>query len=500
MNRRSPSSALAAPMRSSSSAAVAVSVPLGQRALDSQHVPMSPYGFRGSRGGRWGQPGRLSHGDVVLGTDMCAGYPAGVERPEMITSRQASTTPHGAASADRFDPRHARLLPVQGRRRPGDLRGQGEVAAEPAVELLPEPRRAAAPHGADGGERRDRRVDRGPQRGRGAHARVLADQAARAPVQRPLPRRQELPVPRRHPRPGVAPAHGHAGPQAQGRPLLRPVRPRLRHPGDARPAAADLPGAHLQRRRVPTPRAARPALPQVPHRDVPRAVRRRDRQARSTTGSSPSCASSSTATPTRSSTGSRPQMREAADAQEYERAARFRDRLDLGAQGHREAADGRRAQRGPRRRRHRRRRPRGRRCRSSTSAGAGSSAATGFVLDKAEDLTPGELVDRMLERLYAEDPAQGIPKMVLVPTEPAELAAPREVAVGAAGQLRRDPRAPAGRQAGAARDRRAERQGGVHPPPAAPGDATTTAGPGPSTSCRTTSACPTPRCGSSATT
>jgi excinuclease ABC subunit C len=46
----------------------------------------------------------------------------------------------------------------------------------------------------------------------------------------------------------------------------------------------------------------------------------------------------------------------------------------------------------------------------------------GFVLDKAEDLTPGELVDRTLEHLYAEDPPQGVPKLVLVPTEPAELA------------------------------------------------------------------------------
>ena len=57
---------------------VAVGVPLGERSLDAQHVRMSPYGFRGSGGGRWGQPGRLTHGDVVLGTDMYAGYPAGV--------------------------------------------------------------------------------------------------------------------------------------------------------------------------------------------------------------------------------------------------------------------------------------------------------------------------------------------------------------------------------------------------------------------------------------
>ena len=44
----------------------------------------------------------------------------------------------------------------------------------------------------------------------------------------------------------------------------------------------------------------------------------------------------------------------------------------------------------------------------------------GFILDKAEDLTPGGLVDRVLELLYGEIPAMGIPKMVLVPCEPAE--------------------------------------------------------------------------------
>src|SRR5687768_15696037 len=39
----------------------------------------------------------------------------------------------------------------------------------------------------------------------------------------------------------------------------------------------------------------------------------------------------------------------------------------------------------------------------------------GFVLDKVEDLTPGGLVNRILEALYGEDPPQGVPKQVLVP-------------------------------------------------------------------------------------
>jgi excinuclease ABC subunit C len=40
----------------------------------------------------------------------------------------------------------------------------------------------------------------------------------------------------------------------------------------------------------------------------------------------------------------------------------------------------------------------------------------GFVVDKVEALTPGGLIDRILEDLYGEDPPQGVPKQVLVPT------------------------------------------------------------------------------------
>ena len=42
----------------------------------------------------------------------------------------------------------------------------------------------------------------------------------------------------------------------------------------------------------------------------------------------------------------------------------------------------------------------------------------GFVLDKVEDLTPGELVGNVLEGLYYDPPPMGIPKQVLVPTDP----------------------------------------------------------------------------------
>jgi len=46
----------------------------------------------------------------------------------------------------------------------------------------------------------------------------------------------------------------------------------------------------------------------------------------------------------------------------------------------------------------------------------------GFVLDKVEELTPGKLIDRILEHLYGEDPPQGVPKQVLVPVEPEDQA------------------------------------------------------------------------------
>jgi excinuclease ABC subunit C len=46
---------------------------------------------------------------------------------------------------------------------------------------------------------------------------------------------------------------------------------------------------------------------------------------------------------------------------------------------------------------------------------------TGFVLDKVEELTPGRLVDRILEAVYGDEPAMGYPKQVLVPFEPDDL-------------------------------------------------------------------------------
>ncbi len=46
------------------------------------------------------------------------------------------------------------------------------------------------------------------------------------------------------------------------------------------------------------------------------------------------------------------------------------------------------------------------------------SGRKGFIIDKVEDLTPGELVSNVLEGLYYDEPPLGLPKTVLVPTEP----------------------------------------------------------------------------------
>ncbi len=106
--------------------------------------------------------------------------------------------------------RHARLLPVRGRRRQGPVRGEGEEPSCPLVELLRRPGDAAPAHGADGRGSRPRRVDPGLQRRRSSDARVLVDKAAPATVQHQAGRRQELSVAGDHPRRRVAASCGRA--------------------------------------------------------------------------------------------------------------------------------------------------------------------------------------------------------------------------------------------------------------------------------------------------
>ncbi len=45
----------------------------------------------------------------------------------------------------------------------------------------------------------------------------------------------------------------------------------------------------------------------------------------------------------------------------------------------------------------------------------------GFILDKVEELTPGKLIDRVVESMYGEDPILGVPKQVLVPYDADDL-------------------------------------------------------------------------------
>jgi excinuclease ABC subunit C len=46
----------------------------------------------------------------------------------------------------------------------------------------------------------------------------------------------------------------------------------------------------------------------------------------------------------------------------------------------------------------------------------------GFILDLVEDLSPGGLVDRILEQMYGDEPPAGVPKQVLVPEDSEDLA------------------------------------------------------------------------------
>ena len=231
-------------------------------------------------------------------------------------------------------------------------------------------------HPPDGRHGRLGRVDRGAQRGRGAVPRVQPHQEAPAPLQHPLQGRQVVPVPRHHPRRGVAPGDGDAGRQAQGRPLLRALRPRVRDPRDARPAAAHLPDPHVhqgQVRPLPPPRAP---VPLRAHREVLRAVRR----ARSRTRSTRAGRRAHPVPRRRHRAGARPPRQ--ADAR-GERRARVRTRGTparpdrVGAQGDRASADGRRQGRGLRRSSASPTTRSKRRCRCSSCARAASSGARG---------------------------------------------------------------------------------------------------------------------------
>src|SRR6185437_6817014 len=180
-------------------------------------------------------------------------------------------------TTDQFDPGRPGVVPVRGRRRPGAVRGEGEVAAAPAAELLAGPPRPAATDRPDGGGGGPRGVGGGGHRGRSADVGVLPHPDPPAPVQRPAEGRQELPVAGGDGGGGVAAADRVPGAEAEGGAVLRAVRPRRGPPGDPGPAAAELPGADVLGGEVQAARPAGAAVPAVRHRTVLGAVRGGDR-------------------------------------------------------------------------------------------------------------------------------------------------------------------------------------------------------------------------------
>ena len=87
------------------------------------------------------------------------------------------------------------------------------------------------------------------------------------------PRRQVLPLPRPDGGGAMAPGPGASRGEAEERPVLRPVRPRLRDPRDARRPHPGLPGPDLLERVLRPAGPGRPSVPVLRHRPLRRAVR-----------------------------------------------------------------------------------------------------------------------------------------------------------------------------------------------------------------------------------
>ena len=165
--------------------------------------------------------------------------------------------------------RPAGRLRVQGRRRRGAVRGQGDVDPQARrLALLRAPPRRARVH-------RPGRLDRLPGHrdgGRGAARRAAVHQAPPAPLQHPPARRQVLSLRGGQPGRGV-PArllHARAPPLRAG--LLRPVLQRHAGARDAGPARQAVPVPDLRGARARA--AIGGPLPRLLHQALPGAVRR----------------------------------------------------------------------------------------------------------------------------------------------------------------------------------------------------------------------------------
>ena len=269
-------------------------------------------------------------------------------------------------------------------------------------------------------------------------------------VQRPLPGRQELPLPGGHAGRGVPAGHGDARRPAARDPLLRPVLARLGHQGDRGHAAAGVPGPDLLGRGVQAGRADRQAVPARLHRQVLGAVRGADQRGRAPAAWPRSSATSWPGRRPGSPRGSKRRCAAAAQAEEY-RAGRAAAGRHPGT-GAGAGAAGRGA-----RRRHRLRRDRAGRG-SARGRGAGvlrprrpGSRPARLGGGQGRGRQRGELVEQFLGQVYGEDavagngqaparlagtgdagpapvpPARGsIPREVLVPVLPPAAAAVEE--------------------------------------------------------------------------
>ena len=267
------------------------------------------------------------------------------------------------------------------------------------------------------------------------------------------------------------------GAQAQGRPLLRALRARLRHPRDPRPAAAHLPAPHLlgQQVRPPPPARAGPAccstsrsararasarstsddLPADDHRAA-RLPRRRDRRRRRPPGSRDGRGQPTSSSSRRrpgSATGSRACARPSKQQMVGDRSEDL-DVIGLAEDDLEAAVQVFFVRKG---------RVVGRK---------------GFIVDKVEDLSPGELIEHVLEGLY-DDPPLGHPQAGPGADDARRRRALRGVPAASCGSRGSRSRCRSGARSAAPGDRGPQRQGGLRPPPAQAGQRPQQPGPGP---------------------
>ena len=295
----------------------------------------------------------------------------------------------------------------------------------------------------------------------------------------------------------MAPADRLPGEEAQGRPLLRPLRPRGGAARDPRPPAAELPGAHLLGRQVQAPRAAGAALPPLRHRAVLGAVRGGG-GARPLPGDG----RGPHALPLRGHRGGGGPARgrdgrgvRGAPVRAGGEAARP---AHGGAQGGPDPADGLRATRGPRRGGDRRGRARGGGPGVPRPPGEGGGAER---LDRRQGggPVPGP-AGRAGGRAALRRPGGRGPPPGARPRRARGDRGARGVAGGAPGRAGVGGGAPARRQAGPAGDGGAQRRRGPGPAPPSTGRRPQQPRPRPHRAAGAPSGWPRPRCGSSATT